>query len=53
MKLVKTSLRNMMDDEFSENRMVVYIEIELVLTIDSDSVIDVFVSLKPQKSKFK
>ena len=52
-KLVKTSLRNKMDDEFLENCMVVYIERELVFTIDSDSVIDAFASLKPQKSKFK
>ena len=51
MKLVKTSLRNKMDEEFLENCMVVYIERELVFTIDSDSVIDVFASLKPQKSK--
>ena len=42
-----------MDDKFFENCMIVYIEKELIFTIDSDSVIDVFVSLKPQKSKFK
>ena len=52
MTLVKT-LHNKMDDEFLENYMIVYIEKELVFTIDSDSVVDAFVSFKPQKSKFK
>ncbi|KAK2655989.1 hypothetical protein Ddye_009041 [Dipteronia dyeriana] len=52
-KLVKSSLRNKMDDEFLENCMVVYIERELADTIDSDSVIDAFPSLKTRKSKFK
>ena len=53
MKLVKLSLHNKMDNEFFENCMVVYIERELVFTIDSELVINVFVSLKPHKSKFK
>ena len=44
MKLVKTSLRNKMDVEFLENWMVVYIEREIVFTIDSNSVIDTFAS---------
>ena len=52
MKLVKT-LHNKMDGKFFENCMIVYIEKELIFTIDSDSEIDDFVSLKPQKSKFK
>ena len=42
-----------MDDEFLENCMVVYIKRELADTIDSDSIIDEFASLKPRKSKFK
>ncbi|XVF76082.1 hypothetical protein PTKIN_Ptkin13bG0237600 [Pterospermum kingtungense] len=46
MKLVKTSLRNKMDDDFLSSCMVIYIERELANSIDSESIIDIFYSLK-------
>ncbi|XVF78507.1 hypothetical protein PTKIN_Ptkin14bG0139800 [Pterospermum kingtungense] len=52
MKLVKTSLRNKMDDEFLENCLIIFIERELADIIDADSVIDTYASLKPRTSRF-
>ncbi|KAK2656333.1 hypothetical protein Ddye_009385 [Dipteronia dyeriana] len=50
MKLVKTSLRNKMDDDFLANCLVIYIERELADTIDSESIIDIFYALKPRSA---
>ncbi|XVF78762.1 hypothetical protein PTKIN_Ptkin14bG0162000 [Pterospermum kingtungense] len=46
MKLVKKSLWNKMDDDFLSSCMVIYIERELADSIGSESIIDIFYSLK-------
>jgi hypothetical protein len=53
MKLVKTTLRNKMEDEFLANCLTVYIEREFVENIDSDSIIDDFYSLKDRRAPLK
>ncbi|KAK2652443.1 hypothetical protein Ddye_012299 [Dipteronia dyeriana] len=53
MKLVKTSLRNKMDDDFLANCFVIYIERELADTIDSESIIDIFYALKPRSAPLR
>ena len=50
MKLVKTSLRNKMDDDFLANCLVIYIEREFADTINSESVIDIFYALKSRSA---
>ena len=45
-KLIKTSLRSKMDDEFLTNCLVVYVEREITDTIDLDSTIDEFNAVK-------
>ncbi|KAL5854183.1 hypothetical protein ACOSQ4_003985 [Xanthoceras sorbifolium] len=46
MKLVKTGLRNKMDDKFLANYLVVYIEKEIAEKFSSESIIDDFMSLR-------
>ena len=46
MKLVKTTLRNKMEDGFLADCLVIYIERELARNIDSDSIINDFYSIK-------
>ena len=53
MKLVKTSLRNKMDDDFLANCLVIYIERELADTIDSESIIDIFYALKRRSAPLR
>ena len=53
MKLVKTPLRNKMEDDFLTDCMVIYIEREIADIIDLDSIIDEFDYVKPRKTKFK
>ncbi|KAL5820594.1 hypothetical protein ACOSQ3_022476 [Xanthoceras sorbifolium] len=53
MKLIKTSIRNKMEQEFLANSMVIYIEREIAETIDSDFVIDKFDILKNRKIRLK
>ncbi|VVA40533.1 PREDICTED: zinc finger, partial [Prunus dulcis] len=45
MKHVKTVLRNKMEDEYLVDSLIVYIEKELFVNIDSDSIINDFDSL--------
>ena len=52
MKLIKSSLRNKMGDEFLADSMVVYIERELAENIDTDSIIDAFESLGNRRVLF-
>ena len=52
MKLIKSSLRNKMGDEFLVDSMVVYIERELAENIDTDSIIDAFESLGNRRVLF-
>jgi hypothetical protein len=49
MKIVKTRLRNKMEDGFLANSLVLYIEREIAEIFDSDSIFDDFVLLKDRK----
>ena len=53
MKLVKTTLRNKMEDGFPADCMVIYVERELAKNIDSDSIINDFYSIKNRKASLK
>ena len=53
MKLIKTPLRNKMENKFLSDCMVIYIEREFVDTIDSDSIIDEFNYRKYRKVQLK
>ena len=46
MKVVKTSLRNKMENDFLTNSLMLYIEKDIALTFSLDSVIDDFEDLK-------
>ncbi|XP_073128232.1 uncharacterized protein [Henckelia pumila] len=50
MKLLKTSLRNKMEEEFLTDSMIVYIEREFTAKIDTDSIIDEFYSMKNRRA---
>jgi hypothetical protein len=52
MKVVKTRLRNKMEDEFLANTLVVYIEREISESFNSDLILDDFVSLKERRMQF-
>ncbi|KAG7994879.1 hypothetical protein I3843_01G080800 [Carya illinoinensis] len=52
MKIVKTGLRNKIEDEFLANNLVVYIEREIAKNFDLDSTLDNFVCLKELKLQF-
>ncbi|XP_052206770.1 uncharacterized protein LOC127811097 [Diospyros lotus] len=51
MKLLKTTLRNKMEDDFLTDCMTLYIERELALTIDVDSVVDEFFVSKSRRAQ--
>ncbi|KAK1376652.1 hypothetical protein POM88_032845 [Heracleum sosnowskyi] len=53
MELVKTALRNKMEEEFLADSMMLYIERDLVEDIDSDSIIDEFYSIKNRRLQLK
>ena len=42
MKIVKTRLRSKMDDEFFANSLITYIEKDIAMLFDDDSIIDAF-----------
>ena len=46
MKIVKTRLRNWMDDDFLANYLIVYIEKEITKRFTIDMIIDDFYSMK-------
>jgi hypothetical protein len=52
MKVVKTRLRNKMEDEFLANNLVIYIEKEIFESVSSDVILDDFVSLKSRRVQF-
>ena len=52
MKIVKTRLRNKMEDEFLADNLVVNIEREIAETFSSDSIFEGFVSLKERRAQF-
>ncbi|KDO51959.1 hypothetical protein CISIN_1g039830mg, partial [Citrus sinensis] len=53
MKLIKTSLRSKMENEFFSDCMVIYVEREITNTVDSDSIIDYFYNLKSRKVQLR
>jgi hypothetical protein len=52
MKIIKTKLRNKMDDGFLGDSMTVYIERDISASISSESIIDDFKSLGTHKALF-
>jgi hypothetical protein len=52
MKIVKTRLRNKMEDEFLADNLVVYIEKEISESFNSDLILDDFVSLRARRMQF-
>jgi hypothetical protein len=53
MKLVKTTLRNKMEDGFLADCLVIYIEREFARNIDLDSIINNFYSIKNRRAPLK
>ncbi|TYI43910.1 hypothetical protein ES332_A01G200200v1 [Gossypium tomentosum] len=51
MKIIKTRLRNQMEDEFLTNNLI-YIEREIVETFESDSIISDFVFFEKSRAQF-
>ncbi|XP_061368974.1 uncharacterized protein LOC133311864 [Gastrolobium bilobum] len=52
MKIVKTRLRNKMEDDFLANNLVVYIEREIAKIFTTDSILEDFVNLKERRIQF-
>jgi hypothetical protein len=52
MKIIKTRLRNKIEDEFLEDNFV-YIERKIAKSFNSDLIFDDFVSLRPRRMQFK
>ncbi|XP_061360405.1 uncharacterized protein LOC133304388 [Gastrolobium bilobum] len=52
MKIVKTRLRNKMEDDFLANNLIVYIEREIAETFTTDSILEDFVNLKERRLQF-
>jgi hypothetical protein len=52
MKIVKTRLRNKMEDEFLADNLLVYIEREISESFSSDLILDDFVFLKSRRMQF-
>ncbi|XP_074323054.1 uncharacterized protein LOC141659998 [Apium graveolens] len=53
MKIVKTSLRNRMEDEFLRDYLIVYIEKEIAETIYAEEIIDSFYLIKERRAHLK
>ena len=52
MKVVKTSLQNKMENDFSTNSLMLYIEKDIVSTFNLDSIVDDFEDLKERQVPF-
>ena len=52
MNVIKTNLRNKMEDEFLSNAMMLYNERDIAATISTDSIIDDFEDLKRRRVPF-
>jgi hypothetical protein len=50
--MVKTRLRNKMEDDFLANGLVLYIERKIAENFDLDSILDDFVLIKDHKVQF-
>jgi hypothetical protein len=53
MKIVKTRLRNRMEDDFLANYLIVYIEKEIAERFTSDMIIDDLYSMKERRAQLK
>jgi len=53
MKIVKTRLRNRMEDDFLANYLIIYIEKEIVERFIIDMIIDYFYSMKERRAQLK
>ena len=52
MKIVKTRLRNKMEDEFLSDNLAIYSEREIAENFTTDSILDDFRSLKERRLQF-
>ena len=52
MNVIKTDLRNKMEDEFLSDAMMLFIERDITATISTDSIIDDFKDLKRRRVPF-
>ncbi|XP_057488502.1 uncharacterized protein LOC130774472 [Actinidia eriantha] len=52
MNLVKTKLRNKIEDDFLANYLITYIEKEIAQDFDTDSIIDEFYCMKERRTQF-
>ena len=52
MNVIKTDLRNKMEDEFLLDAMILFIERDIAMTISMDSIIDNFEDLKRWRVRF-
>ena len=53
MKLVKTRLRNKMEDGFLRDFLIIYIEKEIAMEFTTDELIDDFDAIQTHRAKFK
>jgi len=53
MKLVKTRLRNKMEDGFLRDCLIIYIEKEIAVEFTTDQLIDDFDAIQTRRAKFK
>ena len=53
MKLIKTALRNKMEEEFLADSMMIHIERELIEDIETDLIIDEFYFMKNRRVQLK
>ena len=53
MKIVKTKLRNRMEDNFLANYLIIYIKKEIAERFTIDMIIDDFYSMKEQRAQLK
>ena len=52
MKVVKTNLRNKMENDFLTDSLMLYIEKDIVSTFSLDSIVDDFENLKERRVSF-
>ena len=53
MKLIKNRLRNKIEDEFLADCMIIHRERELSNSIDNESIVNVFYSMKKRRAQFR
>ena len=53
MKFIKNRLRNKIENEFLTDCMIIYIERDFASSIDNDSIVDEFYSMKKRRMQLK